>query len=169
MSRKKIIKVGSLRCGFTMIEVMVAVFIIAIGVLASYTVIQGFIYSAHQSALRLEASYLAQEGIEIVNNIRNENWVNQRDWRAGLPAGNWEADYTSHSLLSQYSDNDFLSISNNGFYGYGHSRKIPFQRKISISYDNNDKMDVAVSVYWQYQGKTKGPFVVKEILYNWYK
>ena len=157
-----------LRRGFTMIEVMVSVFIIAIAVLASYIVVEGFISSSHRATLRLEAAYFAQEGIEIVNNIRNENWINQRNWRTGLPEGNWQADYTSSSLDNPYNGS-LLSIDNNGFYSYGYSQKIPFQRKISISYDGNDKMNVIVNVYWKYQGKERGPFTAQEVLYNWYK
>ena len=78
---------NGLKKGFTMLEVIFAIFVILVGVLGSYTVIQKTISYTYQSSLRLTAAYLAQEGIEVVRNIRDANWVQGEAWDIDLKIG----------------------------------------------------------------------------------
>lgn len=64
--------------GFTLLEVIIAIFILTVGVGGAYGLIQSTIISASQNKMRLTAYYLAQEGVEIVRNIRDSNWLAQR-------------------------------------------------------------------------------------------
>ena len=152
-----------------MIEVLISISVISIGVLASYAVIEGFIPSIRQSSLRFTAAYLAQEGIEIVRNVRDENFLKDRNWETGLPSGDWQADYTATKLDNHYNG-DYLNIDNNGFYSYqAGSKTTPFKRKITINYDGSDKLNVSVEIYWRYGKDIKGPITVQEVLYKWYR
>lgn len=70
--------------GFSMIEVIVAIFVFAVGITAVMSLISKEIFLLRSVDDRLTAIYLAQEGIEIIRNIRDENWINgsaTRDWR----------------------------------------------------------------------------------------
>lgn len=70
--------------GLTIIEVMLAIFIILIGLSGISGVISKIIPIPGLSSLYFEASYLAQEGIELVRNARDENLINSRVWDSGL-------------------------------------------------------------------------------------
>jgi len=61
--------------GFTILEVVVAISLITVGITAIFTLYQQTISITRVSSQRLIAAYLAQEGIEIVRNIRDTNWI----------------------------------------------------------------------------------------------
>ena len=61
--------------GFTLLEVIVAIFVITIGVIGVISVVQRTAAFTSISSSRLQAAYLAQEGIEIARNIRDGNWL----------------------------------------------------------------------------------------------
>jgi len=173
-------KAGNLT-GFTLIEVVTAVFIITVGILGVFGLIQKIVGSASVSSSKLAAAYLAQEGVEIVRNIRDSNWLKQRDddswpWDSGLSgcSTGCEADY--QSLLSAYvGQGRFLNIATGGFYSYapGGNPTI-FKRKITIEYPaaicngtSGCAMEVTVVVSWGEKG-IDHQFTVKDDLYKWH-
>ena len=162
--------------GFLLIELIVAVFVIVVGILSVYFVISQSISKIHESSLRLTAAYLAQEGMEIVRNIRDTNWVKgEENWDAGLEGGEYEADYDDSSLerldcsSCGYEDLRFLKIDDEDFYIYKHDleNQTPFKRKIKIEKISGDELKVSVEVLWKYKGK-ENSITVTEILHNWY-
>jgi len=164
---------------FTLIEVVTAVFIITVGILGVFGLIQKTIGSASVSPSRLTAAYLAQEGVEIVRNIRDSNWLRQRDdaswpWDSGLSGclAGCEADYQS-SLSSYVSPGHFLNIAS-GFYAYSSGTPTIFKRKITIEYPSaicdgsaGCAMEVTVEVSWNERG-IDHQFTVKDDLYKWH-
>lgn len=153
---------------FTLIEVLLAVFLIALGVLGAFALLGQTLAFTTLSADRLQASYLAQEGIEIVRNIRDSNWLEQVNdpsipWSDGLGPGDWEADYDDQGLTS-FGDR-YLKI-NAGFYNYDSGTETKFKRKITITPNGADILEVQVLVSWQERGKSH-QVSVQENLYNW--
>ena len=62
--------------GFTLLEVMVAMMVIVVGLLASLFLIAFTISSGAADKDRIIAIQLAQEGIELIRNIRDDNgWL----------------------------------------------------------------------------------------------
>ncbi len=158
------------RQGFTIIETMVAVFVIIAGVVGVYTLLQQTIASIRVASSKLTASYLAQEGVEVVRNIRDSNWIKQNTmpgalWDDGIMGGDWEADYLSQSLISGYSGS-FLKMDTNGFYSYSSGVNSKYQRKINIAKTGNYLIKVTVAVYWREKGANNS-IVVQENLYDW--
>jgi len=154
--------------GFTILEVIIAILVVTIGVLSVYTAIQQIVSYTHHSASRLTAVHLGEEGIEIVRNIRDTNWLKGIAWNNGLGSGAWEADYNTIQQLSDTYDDDFLNLeAASGFYGYGPGSRTNFKRKITIT-PVGDTLEISVEVRWEYKGNTYGPITVQEILYNWY-
>lgn len=152
---------------FTIIEVLVAITIFTLGIITLGVSIWQNYSVAGQATERFIAIYLAQEGLEIVKNLRSENYLNQRAWNLGLSAGNYEVDYNDNSL-STYSDRNLRIDLSTGFYNYETGNLTPFKRKISISYPASDQMKVTVTVYWPKKGSQQQEQVsVTEILYNW--
>jgi prepilin-type N-terminal cleavage/methylation domain-containing protein len=151
--------------GFTLIEVITAIFVITIGIGGAVTLINQTLGSIKTTSSKLVASYLAQEGIEIVKNIRDSNFLAGTDWTTGLTgcADGCEGDYTSQSL-SPGSGNK-LKIDG-GFYKYSGTEETPFERKITITPDV-DALEILVEVSWQERGRTY-KVIAQENLYDWW-
>jgi len=167
--------------GFTLIEVIVAIFLIIVGMVGVLITIQNIFPSIRIVSSQLTAAYLTQEGIEIVRNIRDTNWLNYpRDWNANVFDNclscsspfvcNCQADYTSQSL-SNFTG-EALKIDN-GFYTYNFSPsaiQTPFVRTITVSSTTDIGLmpiiKVEVSVSWRVGGKNYQASTT-EYLYNW--
>lgn len=148
--------------GFTLIELMVVATVLSIGIIGAMNSIrQVFIYARLLSS-RLTAAYLAQEGIEIVRNIRDTNWVESSSWDDGITTGDFEADYNDPGL--SFYGNRYLRVDG-GFYNYGLGEETKFKRKINIQKDT-DEISVSVIVMWQERGKGY-EVEVFEKLYKW--
>jgi len=168
---------GWAKGGFTVVEVLVAIFVIIVGITEIISLLQQTISTTSLSASKLIANYLGQEGIEIVRNIRDNNWLEGRsvavNWDEGIDPGDYEADYDDQSLSNYTATN--LTIDASGFYSYHPGSPTNFKRKITISnkedFDNPpdgivDKFSVTVWVSWQYQGKEYS-ITAQEDLYRW--
>lgn len=70
--------------GFALMEVIVALFLITTGIIGSYVLINSSISSTTLASHRFTAAYLAQEGVELVRNIRDTNWLQGGVWDEGL-------------------------------------------------------------------------------------
>jgi len=153
--------------GFSMIEVIVALFILSLAVIGSFILIQQTLIGASANQMRLTASYLGQEGLEIVRNIRDTNWLKGQTWTTNLGVGGseQEADYLSNSLAA--SQNRYFNIDSNGFYTYGSGTNTKFKRKIFVTQEAGGYLKVRVRIEWQERGKDYSLEVI-DFLYNWY-
>lgn len=175
--------------GFTILEIIIAVFILVIAITASYSAFSGVITATSVISSRLTASYLAQEGIEIIRNIRDTKWLgcsgdpdcwnnvivpyfNNSNCSSGC-----EADYTTgtgvtgETPLRIYTD-AFINIVTesdgvNKFYSYVSGEPTKFKRKIIITSAGTEVLLVNVLVSWDDRGKSYS-FTVEEYLYDWY-
>jgi len=154
--------------GFTFLELIIVFFVVIVGVLGVFQFASYPIFYSSLSESRLTATYLAQEGIEIVRNLRDENWLNDESWNNGLETGDYIVDYGSALLLFE---DKFLNIEDiNGLYGYNDSGspiQTKFKRKITIVY-GMEILKVSVKVEWKEKGKEQTPVVIQENLYSWW-
>jgi len=168
---------------FTLLEVILAITVLTLAVGGSFVLISQTIASVSVVQSKLVASYLTQEGIEVVKNIRDTNWLKIQPWDQGLEEGDYEADYDDLSLTECSSpcdyDHDynlhFLKIPDQGFYSYDLGDPTIFKRKITISDkvdldgdEEADKMKISVEVQWKERGKMHS-ITSMEYLYNWTK
>ncbi len=140
--------------GFTLIEIIIAIFILSVAIVGIFSAFSIVLILTSDLADRLTATYLAQEGIEIVRNIRDTNWLNMDanpdsgyTWVDGLGVDEFlncdqgcKADYTTGiktSVMSPWTGTaaDYLYINDiNGFYDYTQTgTKTKFKRKIIIT------------------------------------
>jgi hypothetical protein len=160
--------------GFTLLEAIFAISILIFTLSGSFVLISRISAFSPQLQSKLIASYLTQEGIEIVRNIRDNNWLDPTnpDWNEGLGNGEYEVDCNDSDLTSCPSPCDydhnlrFLKIDSNGFYSYDSGVDSNFKRKITISDSGTEKMTVTVEVFWKEKGKLQSVKAV-ENLYNW--
>ncbi|MDD4661833.1 MAG: prepilin-type N-terminal cleavage/methylation domain-containing protein [Candidatus Pacebacteria bacterium] len=156
--------------GFTLIEVLLAVFIITVAVLGLYNGIN-YSYRSVESAKEIfVASYLAEEGVELVKNIRDSNFVTEgATWTNGLlscsSSYGCRMDYNDSALTVNNSDADSkiaLWTDANGFYNYVASgTKTIFARKIVIT-NEVTRLKVVVTVYYGDE-----EFILQQYLYDW--
>lgn len=158
--------------GFTIPEVLIAIFIILVAMGGAFALIQRTVASSATVSNQLVASYLAQEGIEIVRNIRDTNFLgihkvgggSWTDGGLGGCSGGCEAQYDSSGLI--LSTGNFLNIQGNGLYGYGVGTRTPFKRTITIASIGPEQIEVSVEVFWDERGQTRRVKAATE-LYNW--
>jgi prepilin-type N-terminal cleavage/methylation domain-containing protein len=151
--------------GFSIIEVMVCVTIILVTFTSIYTLINHSMVFHDLAYSKLTASYLAQEGIEIVRNIRDNNYIRNGSWNAGLNTGNYQVQYNSTSLSPYTGDN--LKINSSGLYNYSDGETTRYNRMISIEKIGNNEIRVTSIVKWSNRG-INFDIQVEDHLYNWY-
>lgn len=135
--------------GFSIGEILLAAFVLSVAMLAAVNLlITGFSYSA-DSRDRIVASMLAQEGIEIARNIRDNNWATGDITFSGanFPDTNYAADNNSRGCIVDKDSTTIrtcantynpkiLYINDDGYYMTTGSTATKFKRKIMIQYFN---------------------------------
>ena len=93
--------------GFSLLEVIIAISILGTGILSTVALINRTISVGSVVKNQLIASNLAQEGMEVIHNIRHTNWIEEASdgvtpWDDGLVDGNScvEFNSTSTALMS---------------------------------------------------------------------
>jgi len=152
---------------FTLLEMLIAIAIVVVGALGVFSAVAKYSTLTQNEKDSLTAAYLCQEGIEIVKNFRDTNWLNGAStWKDGLACSSGcEADFDDTSL-SAFSSTDYLYIdSATGLYQYDHETadtETFYTRKIIVTEVGDDELDIQVDVVWP--GHT---MTVKENIYNW--
>ena len=160
---------------FTMIEVMMALFLLVVGGGGAFALVQGSMALSQISGDQLEATYIAQEGIEIIRNIRDTNWLLQRTdsgilWDEGILIDeDYRLDYLSDNFpdirCPFLNDGDYLKYDGN-FYNCSEGIDSKFKRKITVEKPESGVMDVSVEVSWVERGRSH-KVTAQTRLYNW--
>ncbi len=165
--------------GFTLLELLISVFILTVGILGAYVAIQKSATIANYSYNRLTAAYLAQEGIEIIRNIKDTNLLEglagENDWDEGLVSNDYEIEYADSQnpdpnlmrtcpLPCDFNDLNPLR-RDDSFYSYGATNETKFKRKVSVEV-GIDFINITATVYWQ-DGTKIREFKVWDKFYNW--
>jgi Tfp pilus assembly protein PilV len=181
--------------GFTLIETLVAISIFTISILGLLIVLGQGISNTNYAKQKIIASYLAQEGIEYMRNMRDTFVLYdasgvQAGWNAFnakiAPAPNtlcasgdgcyfddYNLNYTNHlqpmaeiSLIAcSPSCSSLLYDENTGKYGYTTGINSGFIRKINATQIAN-QTKISSTVYWT-QGSGNYNIVFSESLFNW--
>ena len=168
--------------GFTLMEVLVAIFLITVGLSATLTLITKTIAFSQIESSKLTAAYLAQEGLEIVKNIRDANYLEKHmggdvywNWSNHLSSGSYSNfDYRSQTIPDPDcpGSNSLRFDSTTGFYICCPSTDSDarFQRTITITItpDGNYKLKVLVDVLWTERGNPHH-VTAEEELYDWWQ
>lgn len=160
--------------GFTLLELLVSIFILSVGILGAYIAIQKSASIANYANSRLTAAYLAQEGIEIIRNIKDTNLLegltdSDIEWNDGINELCYEVEYLDGQDQNAITCLDPLRPLKleNGFYNYGSGQDTKFKRKVTIEMSDPDRLSVTSIVYWQ-DGTKLRQFEAWEDFYNWW-
>lgn len=158
--------------GFSLLEVMVAITILLVGVLALVSLLVSTINVTRLVQNKLIAAMLVQEGIEVVRNIRDNNWHDNLDWNSGLTInGNYTVQYNSSFLTSITPPGPFLRKDANSRYQYSGGNNTIFRRTIVITNNpdglgSTEDLKVESIVTWTEKGLPK-TISAEDRLFNW--
>jgi len=128
-------KKNKIKDAFSLIEALVAISILMIGILSAFILVIRTLANTPHIQSRLIAANLAQEGVELVRQIRDNNFALSANFRENLLEGTYQIDSVDRKLEPFDKDN-FLQFDNvEKLYSYQSGDKNPFyfQRKIIIS------------------------------------
>lgn len=69
---------------FSLIETIIAITVIGLVITAAASLTQGSLRIGHEAMTKLTAYHLAEEGLEIVRNTRDSNWMQNKKWKDGF-------------------------------------------------------------------------------------
>lgn len=171
--------------GFTLIETLVAIFILVISITGPMSVAQSSLKASFLARDQIVAHYLAQDAIEFIKNYRDEAMLAGNDWRerADLTAcfANPNKKCNVNTIPSNHAfvncsasgtnpcselkiDGDYFSAGNSG-------TDSKFTRNIYFSKPSNDsdETQIVVTVSWNTNLFLTGTrqIVVQENIFNW--
>ncbi|MBI2638795.1 prepilin-type N-terminal cleavage/methylation domain-containing protein [Candidatus Peregrinibacteria bacterium] len=73
--------------GFTILETIIAITVIGMVIAAATQLTQSSMKIGRSTMSQFIAFHLAEEGLEIVRNMRDSNWLQNTSWRSGLDDG----------------------------------------------------------------------------------
>jgi prepilin-type N-terminal cleavage/methylation domain-containing protein len=172
--------------GFTILESIVAIFILSMSVSGVFSSVQQSLYQAAIAKDEVKAFYLAQEAIEIIRNKRDNNqlikistgaggWLDgitsscpfgrtcTVDAAVGFPIVNCGVNWGSCTQnLKQDTTNTLRYGYNSSWFGTAFKREIQIELVRNDEYGNPVEIAITVEVSWN-----GGKFKVKTHLFNW--
>lgn len=131
------------KSGQSLIELIVAVAIIQVGLLSVWSLFLSNFNAEREAELRIVGANLSREGIELVKNIRDSNWlrgdrgeVNEEGtiwpWDEGLISGAYSISYDNGALEDEATSQ--LYIDSQGFYtnSPNQTKISPYKRTIEL-------------------------------------
>ena len=146
---------------------MVALVLITVAMGPVFILATSSINVASRIEHNLIASNLAQEGIEVIRNIRDTNWTGGAAFDNNLPAGVWRVQWdTVGGNLLTVGSNPALK-KNNGLYNYSTGTDTVFRRTVTISKPNSGELILTSSVTWIERGNINRTVSAESHLFDW--
>ncbi|MBX4198988.1 prepilin-type N-terminal cleavage/methylation domain-containing protein [Candidatus Parcubacteria bacterium] len=178
-------KARKINRGFTLIETLIAISILVMAVTGAFAAAQNGISSATFSKDQIVAFYLAEEGIEEIRNLRDQNGLAGVGWLAGIASSGSDPCYFgSVCMVDAVSSTDVISKCgleagscpvlkqdpDTGFFGYDSDwDNSPFRREVQIAEvtpGNTHEVTIIVTVTWS-KGLLQRQFRAKENIFDW--
>lgn len=169
---KLVSKINTSKPAFSIIEIMAVLLIVSLGIIAMTNLAVQSIQAQTINRGSIVAHQLAQEGIEIVRQVRDTNWLQGENWTTGMTTGTYCLDYQSSSLRSVSGIDDCeLYFTTDGWYyapvsppaGAVSSK---FKRVLVINVATSSAQVIA-QIEWDDRNKVLN-YEVETELYDWY-
>lgn len=187
------LKISAKQRGFTVLESIVAIFILSLSISGAFSAVQRGLSQAVISKDETQAFYLAQEAVEIIRNKRDSNqlakingstitWLNGISENVSDPcyfgkvcgtesfnmnlvnhSSSWTS-WNNYPVLNQ-DPTSFLFSYNNLYPATRFKREIQLERVRDDSLGNPLEIAVIVKIYWT-KGIFSNEFKVKTHLFN---
>ena len=183
--------------GFTLIEAFVAIAILMFTIVGPLTLAQRSLSAAYYAKDQVTAYYLAEEAVEYIRNLRDENRLNNNPWLQGaetcfsFSGGStfcgvdpWASSGSSIVLCTTNNNNCLLAYNpSSSVYGHAYfSSGMPmsgwqnslFSRKVlitkpdgSLATGAEDEVVINVEVSWQTESLSAQSFKLTENIFDW--
>ena len=169
--------------GFTLVETLVAISILTLSIGTAIGIAASGISSGYIARDQTTAFYLAQEAIEKIKNIRDNNALAPRPWLTGITDSgkcqfgwNCKVDSINNLLslcgLSASSPCPFLNKDTNSHIpgGYAYALGSPptqFRRTVRITSINSHEVSISVTVLWT-KGSSQYYFIARDNMFDWH-
>ncbi|MCX6731698.1 MAG: prepilin-type N-terminal cleavage/methylation domain-containing protein [Candidatus Parcubacteria bacterium] len=161
--------------GFTLIETLVALTVLTMIIIGPLSLATKSIGASIFSQNQITASYLAQEAIEYILNIRDNNFLQNLNWLTGLDqclgADGCYVDIPSSNNNIVSCNNACPKIKYDGsggyYYNYQTGQDTIFTRTIKITKITDDEARIDVTVSWQEKFGGQKSFTLQRNIFNW--
>jgi prepilin-type N-terminal cleavage/methylation domain-containing protein len=159
--------------GFTLVETLVAISILSLSILASFTAVSASLSQSYFAKDQVTAFYLVQEAVEYIRNVRDNNGLSNIasiaaggsgvNWLSGISAvgtdpcwfGNYcYIDSPSNSIRACPNPGNFASCpyleqnQSTGLFGYAGGTVTKFKRAVQLQQVNANEIIVTVRIDW---------------------
>lgn len=171
--------------GFTMAEALMAISIILVGVISTFVMVFKSFYDISIIKDRLTAVFLAQEGIELIRQRRDSNFlIENNSWNTGLSNGRkyrigYQVDENGEItgiIFDERFNEPLYQDQNSGIFNYSRrGNQTPFVRQIEIIGISQDpetrefyEIKVIATVQWRAKYlRTPITISAEDHLFNW--
>lgn len=151
--------------GFSLIEVLISFTILSISLIAITQLITTTIQANRLNTSRLQAYYLAEQGIELTRHVRDSNWLQNIGFDSAGPQNTlWQSANGSTSNLTPETKSIIIDVQNNSF---GSTQKnvalTEANQQNQIIYLNNNPQN-QISYFTHNQDTTSIPTEFKRVI-----
>lgn len=153
---------------FTLVEVIVILFVISVGLIGVLSLIVQNIQSQNLNKNSSVVYQLAQEGLELIRNVRDSNWIAGNSWNKNLAPGEYYMDYQNlfpNPLISPDQGNLYQD-SNGYFFHNSIGTPTVFRRILLIKNNDLNSVRIKSSVFWFDRGRSFS-YELETLLYDW--
>lgn len=174
--------------GFTLVEVLIAISILSLSILATFTAVSHSMRASNFTEDQIIAYHLADEALELVRNRRDGNAISHINalatggsvsWLSGIPQSGGSPCPSSTACYVDIPYNTITACSSghascpvllynstNGLYSYNSGVSTPYRRSITMTSISATELSVTVRVSWTAQGVSKD-YTQTLVLRNW--
>ncbi len=177
--------------GFSLVETMVAITLLAIALVGPFIAVRNALKGSYVARDQLVASMLAQEGMEYIRSIRDNNYLSERSWLDGFNAtardgcygsspsgvctidptrGDFHTDSSGMQEHASVSAAPNLRLSSTNLYNQqaisSSNIETAFKRTAVIQTISATEVRVTITVTWTRSGQSYTA-VVTDVLRDW--
>ncbi|MBI4121236.1 MAG: prepilin-type N-terminal cleavage/methylation domain-containing protein [Parcubacteria group bacterium] len=160
--------------GFSLIEALVAISVLVLSLTGTMTVASRGLFSSDVARDQIVAFYLAQEAVEFVRNVRDNNALGDVDWLTRLDPTCTSTDCRidvnatpPNDIVSCGAACPVLRLSSNDIFNYGSGTDTVFRRTVRINETVADReATIDVTIAWDRRGHERN-FTIREHIFHW--
>lgn len=170
--------------GFTILETMVAIFILTLSITGPMVFAQSGLRTAFLSRDQITAFFLAQDVIETIKNIRDDNGLDGRNWLENIYVCGSDTSQNCSIFVDTLADEPVaemctgecpvLKTNSEGQFGYNfgageNPENSRFTRIVTIKETEDEReLQIVVEIRWNSNIRVGGArIIVQENIYNW--